>query len=220
MRRNNSGFTLIEIIVVITIMAMAIGIGVSLFGGPLSARLKGATSHLIRTIQFAFTDATSRGLPLRIVFDIDNRAYWLEAASDQVLIDSADVDKKELEKREERKAERLKRQAELAESGEEVAEEAAPEPDFQADDAVIKKVKLPDSVKIRDVFVGHQPGLIDAGQAFLYFFPSGQTEHAVIHLSDEDEETNYTVIVNPVTGRSRVTDEYLEYERVLEGDTK
>ncbi|MFZ5861257.1 MAG: pilus assembly FimT family protein [Nitrospirota bacterium] len=80
-----------------------------------------------------------------------------------------------------------------------VLEESAP---------VGSKRRLPSDVRFEDVVTAHQ-GLITSGTAFTQFFPSGATTRTTIHLKDE-RDAQYTVSINPVTGRVAVTDGYVE----------
>ena len=43
-----------------------------------------------------------------------------------------------------------------------------------------------------------------AGRAYLYFYPLGQTEPAVITLTDATGESVYSLVVHPITGRVRI----------------
>ena len=52
-------------------------------------------------------------------------------------------------------------------------------------------------------------------KAYLYFFPRGHTEFAVIYLSDTEDETTYTLIVNPLNASVEVRDEIVDYEEIL-----
>ena len=49
-----------------------------------------------------------------------------------------------------------------------------------------------------------------SGQGYIYFFPLGFAENAYIHFSDEAEEEFKTVILEPLTGRIRVYNAYID----------
>ena len=42
-----------------------------------------------------------------------------------------------------------------------------------------------------------------SGMAYVYFFPQGHSEPAIVHLMDKDEEY-YSVVLHPLTGRAKV----------------
>jgi general secretion pathway protein H len=58
------------------------------------------------------------------------------------------------------------------------------------------------AVRFRQVWVSHQEEPTTAGTAYLYFWPTGQTEGASIQLAQGDDL--YTLVVSPLTGRVRV----------------
>ena len=50
---------------------------------------------------------------------------------------------------------------------------------------------------------------MEHGRAYVYFFPLGMTEPAILHLSDLGGDTIYSLVVHPVTGRIQVLNEYV-----------
>jgi len=50
--------------------------------------------------------------------------------------------------------------------------------------------------------VQHQPERYTTGKSFLYFWSSGLTEEASVHLAQGDDV--YSLIVSPLTGRVRI----------------
>jgi prepilin-type N-terminal cleavage/methylation domain-containing protein len=70
------------------------------------------------------------------------------------------------------------------------------------------KRRLPSDVRFEDVVTAHQ-GLMTSGTAFTQFFPSGAVTRTTIHLKDADD-AQFTLSVNPVTGRVAVTDGYVD----------
>ena len=65
-------------------------------------------------------------------------------------------------------------------------------------------------MRFADVWVAHQPEAYTAGKAFLYFWPSGLTETAAIHLKQVDDVN--TLLVTPLTGRVRIVRDRVEAE--------
>jgi general secretion pathway protein H len=70
------------------------------------------------------------------------------------------------------------------------------------------KRSLPSDVQFEDVATSHQ-GLITSGTAFTQFFPSGAVTRTTIHLRDDDD-AQYSLTVNPITGKVAVTDGYVD----------
>src|SRR5207302_10973934 len=66
----------------------------------------------------------------------------------------------------------------------------------------VPKTELGGSVKFADVWVQHQQERYTTGKAFVYFWSSGLTEEASIHLAQGDDV--FSLIVSPLTGRVKV----------------
>ena len=64
----------------------------------------------------------------------------------------------------------------------------------------------------KDVMSEHQPQPAEEGQATINYFPNGYVEHAIINLRDEDDELNYSLETNPITGFVTVRNEYRTLE--------
>ena len=45
---------------------------------------------------------------------------------------------------------------------------------------------------------------VTAGRAYLYFYPLGQTEPAIITLTDPTGESVYSLVVHPITGKVEI----------------
>ena len=66
----------------------------------------------------------------------------------------------------------------------------------------VPKTDLGGSVKFTDIWVQHQPERYTTGKSFLYFWSSGLTEDASIHLAQGDDV--FSLIVSPLTGRVKI----------------
>jgi prepilin-type N-terminal cleavage/methylation domain-containing protein len=64
-----------------------------------------------------------------------------------------------------------------------------------------EKRELEGDTQFLRAFTPHEPTAREDGQAFIYFFPGGVTEHSVIQLFDGDERI-YSVEVHPLNGRA------------------
>jgi len=76
------------------------------------------------------------------------------------------------------------------------------------DTAVVKRTKLPEIVRFTDVNTLHQ-GKVTLGVAYTDFYPVGRVDKTTVHLTDEHKD-DLTLVVNPVTGRVKVYEGYLE----------
>ncbi len=74
----------------------------------------------------------------------------------------------------------------------------------------IKARQLPPSVKI-SVWTKHQREPVSSGTAYLYFFPQGFTEKAMLFVRQGNNV--WTITVQPLTGKAVVVGEQLEVPR-------
>ncbi len=68
---------------------------------------------------------------------------------------------------------------------------------------VAKKFKMAKGIKVAAVITPRMKEPAESGMAYVYFFPQGHAEPAIIHLMDKDEEY-YSVVLHPLTGRAKV----------------
>ncbi len=197
-RNKISGFTLIEVLVAVGIVALMMGLTVGLIGGSFHHEAKNEAARLMGAIRYAYNEAASNNLYYRIVFDFEKQAYRVESSEEPFLLTTeSDKPKNKKSKKEDEESE-------------------SPEESFTADEeGPVKSVKLSDLVRFKDIYVEHQEGLISEGEAYLYFFPRGQTEQAVINLSDEEEENFYSLVVEPLTAKCQAKAEYVEFSEIL-----
>ena len=76
------------------------------------------------------------------------------------------------------------------------------------DGSFFRLVQLKEPIRFEDV-VTLQQGRVIEGQAYTQFYPSGRLERTLLHFTDgEDKKT--TLIIQPLTGRIKVLDGYVE----------
>ena len=68
--------------------------------------------------------------------------------------------------------------------------------------------QLPEGVDLEDVFLFSQ-GKIQEGEAQIRFYANGCVDRSLIHLRNEHNDV-YTLEVNPLTGRVKLYDRYVE----------
>ena len=204
--KNDRGFTLIEILVVVAIMAATMGLTIGFMGGGFDREAKKESAHLAATIRFAYHASIAGHVPYRIVFNLTESQYWVEVGSSPQTLPST------TEKNNVKKTELVAEPAE-AKDGEKAP---APPAFVLSDEDIVRRVTLSKLVKIRDVQTAHDEAPVTEGQATVYFFPTGFTEEAIVHFSNEDASVNYSVIVNPLTGTSRIEKDYVELEKTNE----
>jgi prepilin-type N-terminal cleavage/methylation domain-containing protein len=210
--RSERAFTLFELIIAIAIVGLIMGIVVGRMDQYLELDMKKASNRLGSTIRYLYNKSATDGIYVRLVLDLDERTYWVEATSDPTRV-SADMEAGSAS----------------SEEGEEDSEAASeegepgmgekpklkyPKPSFgQVDSFLLKATKLPDPVFFKDVFVEHRRSAVEGGKVAIYFFPNGYVEHAIINLRNEDDDYFYSIETNPVTGKVSIENEY----RTMEG---
>jgi general secretion pathway protein H len=223
------GFSLIEIMVVIVILALATGAAIFGLRSAGKTGLRGNATQLGSAIRYCYDRAITTNSYYRMVLDFDGNTYWAERSDDRMLLgrekekspgkgqafdqETADKDRdKQVADDDERMRERGQ--------GLGIALEPPPHPKrakFQTfNDAAIKKMSLGKDVRLFDVYTPRQREPYKKGKAYLYFFPDGHTERALIHLSEGDNF--FSLMVSPLTGRVDVKSGKLEPERDF--DTK
>jgi general secretion pathway protein H len=75
--------------------------------------------------------------------------------------------------------------------------------------ALLKRVALPDPIRFKDVVTLRQ-GKITEGEAYTQFYSSGLVERTLFHITDEDQGESLTLIIQPLTGRVKVLEGYVE----------
>ncbi|HET6279509.1 MAG TPA: prepilin-type N-terminal cleavage/methylation domain-containing protein [Polyangia bacterium] len=225
-RRASAGFTLIEMMAVIAIGALVLGSAVRGFRSLAKSDLRSATMHLSGAIRYLFDRASTTGKHHRLVLDLNEGRYWAEVSDDRFYIpheaeNQTDVVRREQveeqqdEKNRQKAEERANRDVAGFGGGSydpskmEMGDFRPKRVRFAAfKETALKPVSMR-NVKLTDVFTPRVTEPVTAGRAYIYFFPMGQTEPAMVHLSDLKGEAAYSIVVHPVTGRVRIYDHYV-----------
>jgi len=201
-RRRASGMTLVEIGVVLAVAALMLAVAIPAFSSVTRAQLRQRTGQLAGAIRSLYGSAAISGRTCRLVFDLDANAYWSECAKTNVRL-AREGERSRGGARVAEPDETLQPRENMSDEERERAELAqksafAPSPD-------VPKTELGGSVRFTDVWVQHQPERYTTGRSFLYFWSSGLTEDAAIHLAQGDDV--FSLIVSPLTGRVRIAGE-------------
>ena len=208
--RGARGVTLIELLVTISIVAVMAGAVMVGFGAAQSARLKQSGVLVAGAVRIAYSHANAISRPVRLVFDFERSQIILEEATDNFLLV---------------RNERAGGAAAATEAERAAEEEAkrilegpkAPRAAFRpskafgfSTDGDNQGKELASGVHFLSVHTGHTEEPELAGRAYLYFWPGGQTERAVITLvggspPDEELEANsLSILVSPLTGKAEI----------------
>ncbi|RYZ07827.1 MAG: prepilin-type N-terminal cleavage/methylation domain-containing protein [Myxococcales bacterium] len=201
------GMTLIEVVIAIALVGLLAGS--LLFGKNMlvGSRVKSAATLITSAVRFGSTRANATGKPTRLVIDLEKKQLSIEEASSSVMLREKGKDQTggaEASTVAETKA--------RAEADRIVEGPRAARPRFSkltgvtgAVEDLAKGRALGDGVEIVQVRTEHDDGFVREGRAYLYFWPGGTTERAVIQLKKAgDKEASLSVVVSPLTGRARI----------------
>jgi general secretion pathway protein H len=212
--------------VAIMVMALLATIGVKGFKSVRKSDLREATAHFSGAIRYLFDRSSITGKYHRLVIDLNEGKYWAEQSDDKFYAPNQAETVAEQRKREEKEAaadedERLRqeKQRELYNSSSSSSSSASTSFDMSKlevgefrpkrarfaafKETALKPVTLK-KLRIRSVYTPRLLDPVTSGRAYLYFYPLGQTEPAIITLSDESGESIYSLVVHPITGRVRI----------------
>jgi general secretion pathway protein H len=211
--------TLIEVMIVIVIISLAAG-GITMALGALTrTKLRSSCVKIMAASRYAYNRAVSQGNTVRIRIDLSDATMSLEEAHGRVTLSRVDDPRRE------------GANEAAGEDGAAVAPWAAAEarlsetfqPSFGASPfgpitgrggETLRKYQsqpIGGGVRVLRMFLPHEPDPRAEGVGAIYFFPGGQTEHAVVQLTDASD-TVYSVEIHPLTGRARLHDWAFEPE--------
>jgi len=227
---GSQGFTLMEVIIALVIATMLVGVTLPAVSAISTARRDSAAKELVGTIRYLFDRAQLDHLYIRLNLDMDSASYQAEEANNPVMLLKAKLEVKE------GKVEEPEEEEEIL-SAEEEEEELFGSTmaslftdqfewqgwysykdklkkktvDFQQyTDEIIEKTNLPTGVKIAGVYTAGLEEVATAGSYGINFFPNGWVEPAIIYLKDEDEETVFSLRIEPLTGTATVVEGEVE----------
>lgn len=203
-QRNELGFTLIEVLIVVALIAILSGSVIYGTGMLRSSRLRGAASLIGAGVRLGLARANSSGHATRLTLDLDNEKVLLEEAAGSVML----RDKKA-----------VAGGADPATQAEQAEQKAKAEGDRILDGphaprANFKPIRsfadtpsgreLGAGVDLAQVQTEHDDNPVTTGRGYIYFWPGGVTERAHIQLKRAGAEEALTVIVSPLTGRTKI----------------
>jgi general secretion pathway protein H len=222
---------LIEVMVAMMVIALIATIGVKGFRTVTKGNLREGSAHMSGAIRFLFDRASITGKYHRLVIDLNEGRYWAEVSDDRFYAPNqaeSESDRQKREAKEDAAEEEERKRKEKQQllygnsssssssssasssssfdmSKMEVGEFRPRRARFAAfKETALKPVTLKKEVRIKSVYTPRMTDPVTAGRAYLYFYPLGQTEPAVITLTDKSGESVFSLVVHPITGKVRI----------------
>ncbi len=229
--RLAAGMTVLEIMIVLAIIGGGAVLVRSGFRLVTRADLVENASEFASILRRTSQLAIEHGEMHRVVIDLDKHIYVVEVCQgttaimrNEALRNDEDETKRALERGQQRLAnmpadafaagdpEEATRRA-TAISGHHVADrQCAPATDAMTGEATgkgwLRALKAGKGIKFKELWVQHKDEAASKGQAAIYFFPAGQSEKAVVEITDGSEV--FTVLVYGLTGRVELKDGTLQ----------
>jgi general secretion pathway protein H len=199
--------TLIEVLVVLGIVCFVTGLGLLGSGVADSARLRRSAVMIASAVRVAYGHANATSKVVRLVFNLDQRTVAIEESSSQLWLAKNDrTGGAQAATEAERKA---------IEEAEAILQGPRPQrPSFRpvkafgfSVDKGMSGKPLERNIRFLQIETAHQDDIVKTDQAYLYFWPGGQTERASIQLSiggsTLDAEVA-SILISPLTGKSDI----------------
>jgi general secretion pathway protein H len=212
-KADTRGVTLIEILVVLGIIALMMGAVIGGSGQTNSARLRQSAAIVSGAVRIAYGRASATSRPVRLVFDFQEKTLSLEESNGEMLTtknDRSGTGGADPATQAEKEA--------IAEGSRIVKGPTAPRATFKpAKDAGFGKEpkKLPGNIEFRQFQSEHDDEARTQGRAYLYFWPGGQTERAIIQMQIQgktDDSDAISLSVSPLTGKVAVKSGAIAFE--------
>lgn len=212
--------TLIEMMIVVILVAVAAtGLSVG-FGALTRTHLRSACMRVAAASRYAYNRAIAQGTTIRLAFDLDSEQMSFEEAHGRITLARVDDERRlDVEDAEEGDAAGVDpwaaAQARLSDT---MHPSFGASPFQTLEGSRYAASELSDGVAIDRIITPHEAEPREEGIGHIYFFPNGQTEHAVVWVTDGGERV-YSIEIHPLTGRGRIREGAYEPEELLiDGD--
>ncbi len=216
-RIDDRGMTLIEVLVALLIVSGLLLMVVPAVTARAGVRVKEEAGQLAGAIRYLYDYAALHGQTCRIVFTLQPGEGGIDRYRFECTEGSPKLTASPMEVRD--------GHVEIEDDSDDAfdAAHATEEEKFQRQitagpvwnefsSPVAEPQELPPDVSIRGFWTPRLSDVVTEGDAWLYFFPMGETQRALVWLTDGYDNV-YTLSVQPLTGRVRVHAEDLEVPR-------
>jgi general secretion pathway protein H len=224
--RNSRGFTLIELIVVVAVMAVITAAVVTGVGNVRGASVQSETGKIAVAVRYLYNLTVLSGKVHRLAFDLDKRMYWgEEQTSDdpcqQFLLPGEGEDEAAA-----REAKRHPKKPKKGKNGKIIDEPAKLDAGFtETKSRLLAKYTMDPGITIAGLMTSHQNEPQKKGMAYLYFFPNGTTENALIWVkgdgaAEDDDADVMTIEVKALQGAAKLHNEKVPFDKIDKSDAE
>ena len=219
------GFTLLEVLIVLGLVGLVTSSMVVGARSMAKSELRGSASKVAGTMRYLFDRASTTGKVHRLVLDFSTGKYWAEESDDRYFMprERETEETRALEAEEIAEEEEAKKVAEAAKNEKASAGEygydfshydpkewKSRRAKFSAFKETVLKTRQISGGKLVGIYSPRVAEPVTQGHGYLYFFPMGQTESAIVYLSDAKQETFFSLVVHPLNGRVKVVGGYVK----------
>ena len=207
-RTNRRGVTLVEVLIVLVVVTVLYGAAALGTGFVDGARLRRSSMLVASAVRLAYGHANASSHTVRLTFNFEARTVAIEEATEQLAV-----------ARNERgggAAPATVAERKAVDAADEILKgPRAPRPmflpakvtGFQSDIKGRAVKTLERNIRFLQIETAHQDEPVKVDQAYLYFWPGGQTERAAVQLAIggafADVDT-CTILVSPLTGKAEI----------------
>jgi general secretion pathway protein H len=205
--RRSRGLTMVEMIIAIALIALLSGS--LLFGRNMLAgsRMKATATLIVSSVRFGLSRANATGRPARLVLDFDKKLLSVEEAAGSVMLREKGTDPSAGAMPASSAEAKARSEAEKIIEGPRAAR-----PTFGklknvsgAVEGLAEGRPFGEGVELVQVQTEHDEEPVNEGRAYIYFWPGGTTERAVVQLKKTgDKETALSIVLSPLTGRAKI----------------
>lgn len=196
--QSESGFTLVEIIVVVALIALITSVSIGGISTYFKVSLDTTTGELASIVKEAYNSAVITGKVHRVAYDIDKKEYWVEVGPTGMLLDSEESRKLD---------ERRKRL---------IDKDEKKESPFSLEKRLTRKKKsLPTGVIFDEIRTEQSRDWKTNGTVYTHIFPHGVTEKTVIHMKDNSDH-KITLVLSAILGKTKQIDGYIPDDAVAQ----